>query len=270
MKFKSFNGMVQKAALIGVALSLGACTVEQGNFAVEKKAFTGEYDNDIIGSGIRAPRLLNSVYEINGKQILADIPDISAKDKDNVKLQDMDMTLTYRVKSEAVIPFILKFDDLVRGEHGYLLGQQNFLKEARSALQNSTRTFTSEEILNRQDEFEKNAITVVQKSLDEKYPGIFEVVDAKAYSIKVGDAIEAKIQNIARSKAATAQAEAELATIQSRGATALAEAKMIKQVADDSGLTVDQYLTFRLQKIMDDNNQNPVLTVPVGKPSAKP
>jgi hypothetical protein len=135
-------------------------------------------------------------------------------------------------------------------------------REARNIIGESTRNFSSIEVLNDPKVLEAKFKKDLQESLDKEYgKDTFKIVDAKVSNILVAESIETRLQSIALIDAETAKNNAIVAILKNRESRMTAEAKAIKNAADASGLTVDQLLQSQMIDTIKETGIHPQVTV---------
>lgn len=276
-KMQKMKSLVQTVGVLLAATTLGACTVvDQGDYSISKGSFSGNYEAGYKDSGMTGT-LFKNVYEINGREILIDVGGIQPKDKDSILLKDMNLTITYKVNPKGAVDFVLQTGDIgkyepvkldnsmgseILGDH-YVIGYNTMKKETSTDVQKVTRDWSSMDILNNRDGFEKSIVDALNKDLKEKYGNVFEVLNAKTYTIKVGDTIEGRIQAIAAAQTATAKANAEMAALVAQKGLMLQEAMNIADVAKQSGMTIREVIDYQTTKAIAAGGHEVLPTVEV-------
>ena len=261
-----------KRACIGIAIvsSLAACTqVPEGHVGLEKSRLTGEYSKVLVGQGNHGITSV-SISELAAHQILIDIQDLKPKDKDNILLRDLDVTVAIKLNvknSEQVIEFIRSTRDLEpspANRDAWVVGTKIVKREASSSIQQAMGSFTSQEALLDKDKLEKAFAVKVQKDIDVKYPGVFIVESVIAQSILVSEAVENRIQQTAAALAANAQNAALETAIEGKRRLLIKEAGILKQTSEITGVSVDQLLQHNLIQVlsMHTNDTKTVINIP--------
>ncbi len=260
----------KKACLVTAALTLAACSqVPEGHVGLTHSRIDGKYSNELESRGNHLAILTGYDY-LTAHQVLVDIKDIKPKDKNDVLLKDMDITVAFKINiknPDKVVEFIRSTNDLVMSSadrSAVTVGTAILKREASSSAKKAMQAFSSQEALQNQDKLEEALKKQIQIDLDVKYQGVFEIESVITQTIQVSDAIEAKIQQTATVAAQDAQ-NAALETIMI-GKTRLLtkEAQALADVAKITGVSVDQLLKHNLIKALDSNNDTKtVLNIPV-------
>lgn len=249
-------------ALIALVAGISGCSViDDGNFAITKSAFTSKYTNDILEPGISFTGT-QSVYEINGKAMQYQISDLRPKDKDGVMLVDLDITITVKVNpTHKVIEFVKTNSDLKRDSGYYIVGREFIIKDARSFIGEVVRKFSSDEILDKRSEFENVFVEEFQKEMNRLYgEKTFVITDMKIANIQVSPIIENRIQSIANINAEEAKNAATRSILKGRKEVMVQEATILKEAANEAGITIDQMLRSRLIDAIRDGANVQVIT----------
>lgn len=269
MKFKNFSRTASIVGLAFTAALMTGCTKmpEEGNFLVTKYWWSNTYEPTI--SKEREVNILDTIYEIYGKEKLYSLLDQTPKDKSGVLIQDLDITIAIKVnpqisQGENIIKFIVNKGGLVYDEtlKQYVLGESYILKDAGSVLSKVFAKIDSEELLNNKEAFEKTYSNALQEELNKLYgEDVFNVADIKVAGFKASQATEQKIQNINAIKAEENKNNELLNAAISKEKVMLSNAKMIKNVSNLTGLTVDQVLEAELIKAISESSDSAPKTV---------
>lgn len=259
MKLKSF---VKGAKIVGAALIVANLTgcgnvVDEGNFAIEKH-WGGSYNESAISQGFHF-NIVDTIYQVYGKESLIKIEDVRPKDSNKILLKDLDLNISFRANKEGAIKFLLKTGDIKKYGDMYYLGLNYVQKDAQSIIGRTVGKFSSEEILSDQQKVETTFKVDLQKELDELYgKNTFTVTEVKIANIRVADAVEEKIQAVAMVNAEQEKNKAIQRVLESREETLTKEASTIKNAADKGGLSVDQLLQYELIKVLKEGNSDKV------------
>lgn len=265
-------GVAGSVAVIGaVWTGVALDRVSDGNFGIGKSV-SGIYKDQVIEQGFSV-NFLTRVLEIDGKNNLVQVSDIRPKDKDGVLLEDLDYNVTYNVNPGRAVSFLRKQRDLVLSEDGtYTLGKMYMTKFAQREATQVIRNFPSLTLLDNPTEVETAIQEALQKRLDQEFgKGLFEISNINLASVKVADVIEQRIQNVAAQDAAAAAAQAQLRSLEERGAAELAEANSIKSISDKTGVSLEQLIEIRRIRALENMNAAAQVTVSADrKPGAGP
>jgi hypothetical protein len=238
-------------SLMSIALLSGCVRINEGNFGIVK-SWDKTYQNT-PAYGLTGA-VLDDVTEVYGRERLLQIVDARPKDKENVMLQDLDLTISYIVDPVKSIEFVRKRGDLKpAGDGVYVVGETYLQKDAKSVIGETVRKFYSEEILNTKRKVEEQFAKDLQQEVDTLYgAGVFKITEVKIANVIVADSIEERIQAVSLINAEKIKADAIGKILETRKAIQTKEMKVISDVARDSGLTVDQVLEARRLDILRD------------------
>lgn len=234
-----------KKTLLAVALIsvfTGCTRVEDGQVGIVKN-FSGEVKPNVIGTGYEMT-VLDSVTTINAREMLISVENVRPKDKNNILLQDLDLTISVKVVRDGMVPFYLKTGDLTASKDVgvYNLGENILKKDAQSKIGATIRKFSSAELLDDKTKAEDAFKAALQVELDSLYGKAFEVMEVKIANITVSPAVEAAIQSSALLDAEKAKNEAEKSVIKGRTEIMTAKAEAIKTASRLSGVPVTEIL----------------------------
>ncbi len=255
----------------GVASVFGSKTIEDGNFGIEK-SFSGTYQTETLKPGINL-NIIDKIFEVYGKESLIRIENVKPKDADGIMLQDLDLNVAIKVNSENAVPFLLKTGDITydKEKSVYILGQNYIEKEARSVASQTIRKFSSEELIDRQQDVENTMKADFQKQLDELYgKGTFTVSEIKIANVQLSPAIEQKIQSIEEIKAEEAKAAATEKIVGIRAGALKKDAEAYQEVAKQIGWTPQQLMEFqKTQAMIQGKLAGATVQVPLSSPAPK-
>lgn len=262
-KSNNFRNILMGVALgTVVVLGIGAIsvadTVPEGHVGVQKAAFTGKYSDTLLSQGLSF-NPLTTVTNLRAQQFPVEVKDLRPKDKDNTLFQDMDVTVFVRLKTEnpkAVISFLRDIGDIAYNDKGaMILGLSSVAKEARSAIPSAVNKFTSVQMLDDRAPMEERAKVEVQKAMDAKYPGVFEVKDINAYGMSYNETVEASIQAASAKESQKKVMEIELAQMEQKKNLMLRQYGTMKEVSAATGVSVDQILLSQQIAAMSDSSR---------------
>lgn len=239
-------------AMTGCVGALRSNITEEGNFSIAKNSFTGQYQSQTLASGYNF-NILNSIFEIYGKEALVKIEDVKPKDSEGIMLKDLDLNIAIKVNRDNAVEFLLKTGDIVyEKEKGiYILGKNYIEKEARSVASQTIRKFTSEDLIDRQQEVEMALKDDLQSQLNTLYGrDTFTVTDTKIANVQFADSVEAKIASIQEINAEQAKAQATKKIIAIRAEALSADAQAYQGVAKSLGWNVNQLMDFQKTQAM--------------------
>lgn len=242
------------ALMVVSLLTLTGCTrIEEGNYGVLQN-----WDRSYVNAPVTGVEfeVLGTLTEVYGRERLIQVQDVRPKDKENVMLQDLDLTVSFRSNPNKAVEFLRQRQDLVRPSdlRGVaVLGETYVRKDAQSVIGETVRRFTSEEILNNKRGLEEAFRTDLQQELDTLYgKDVFFIDEVKISNIIVAPSIEERIQAVALINAEKTKAEATARVLEVRQDIQTREMRLIAEVAKASGLTVDQVLEARRLDLLRD------------------
>ena len=215
-----------RTAMILPLLLLGWCsfgTIETGNVGV--RATLGNVSLEEVTPGIyfRVP-LVQSVTTFVAKETSVDLNDLKPKAKDNLSLQDLDVSVFFKVTDSAVADLYVRY----AGQHALHDGRwypaYNLVATlAKNAAFEAAAKHDSLVLHTKRDEVAADMHATLQGELDKANKGVFNVTRVVIRALSTDKSIEQSIQN-----AVAAQKQLEQADIQIRIANKNAEAEIAK------------------------------------------
>lgn len=222
---------MKRIAFILLALSLAACgRIETGNVGVRtdfnKTVETTELQPGWYGA------FLTSVDEYSAKEIEVSQNDMKPKAKDNLSLQDLDVSVFYKLNPALIADLQIKYVGMTaRSDSGLWFPMYNLVdRQSRSVVyQLIGNNYDSLTIHQKRNELETDIAKQLQKDLDASDKDAFTITkvivrqvvtdgaleDSIRTSVKVQKEIEAKRQQVD-----LARAEAERLRVESEGQAA--------------------------------------------------
>lgn len=214
--------------IILAAAWLAACTqIDTGNVGVE--ATFGQVKPDPLPPGLYQT-VFKTVYEVSAREVPIELNNLSPKTKDNVTLQDMDVTAYVKVDATKASAIMIKYaGDLQWYKEGgsYLVGLGLATRTAREAAYKAAAQWASSDIHQRRTEVAEQIRQEMQDSLDaDAGPKWFLVTNVVVRSILTDPKLEAAIKEAAevefqirakKQQVNLAQAEAERKRIEAEG-----------------------------------------------------
>jgi regulator of protease activity HflC (stomatin/prohibitin superfamily) len=219
-------GVLIKAALVVPLLALGWCsvgTIETGNVGVRTTLGTVSMDEVPPGIYFRVP-VLQTVQTFVAKETSVDLNDLKPKAKDNLSLQDLDVSVFFKVTDGAVADLYVRY----AGQHAYHDGRwypaYNLVSTlARNAAYEAAAKHDSLILHTKRDDVAADMHATLQAELDKANKGVFSVTRVVIRALSTDRSIEQSIQ-----AAVSAQKQLEQADIQIRIANKNAEAEIAK------------------------------------------
>ena len=219
-------GLIVKVALLAPLLLLGWCsvgTVETGNVGVRMTLGNVSMDEVTPGIYFRVP-VLQSVQTFVAKETSVDLNDLKPKAKDNLSLQDLDVSVFFKVADSAVAELYVRY----AGQHAFHEGRwypaYNLVSTlARNAAFEAAAKHDSLILHTKRDDVAADMHATLQGELDKANKGVFNVTRVVIRALSTDRSIEQSIQ-----AAVAAQKQLEQADIQIRIANKNAEAEIAK------------------------------------------
>jgi regulator of protease activity HflC (stomatin/prohibitin superfamily) len=219
-------GLIVKAALLAPLLLLGWCsvgTVETGNVGVRTTLGTVSMDEVTPGIYFRIP-IVQAVQTFVAKETSVDLNDLKPKAKDNLSLQDLDVSVFFKVADSAVAELYVRY----AGQHAFHDGRwypaYNLVATlARNAAFEAAAKHDSLILHTKRDDVAADMHATLQGELDKANKGVFNVTRVVIRALSTDRSIEQSIQ-----AAVAAQKQLEQADIQIRIANKHAEAEIAK------------------------------------------
>jgi regulator of protease activity HflC (stomatin/prohibitin superfamily) len=219
-------GLILKAALLAPLLLLGWCsvgTVETGNVGVRTTLGTVSMDEVTPGIYFRIP-IVQAVQTFVAKETSVDLNDLKPKAKDNLSLQDLDVSVFFKVADSAVAELYVRY----AGQHAFHDGRwypaYNLVATlARNAAFEAAAKHDSLILHTKRDDVAADMHATLQGELDKANKGVFNVTRVVIRALSTDRSIEQSIQ-----AAVAAQKQLEQADIQIRIANKHAEAEIAK------------------------------------------
>ncbi len=177
-----------------LASSVGA--VSTGNVGVETRF--GVMSTDELKPGLYlAP--LASVDHYSTKEIAVPINDLTPKAADNLFIRHMDVTVYYRVTPGHVAPLAIKYAGQSQGlpDTSQVLAPCYRLVEtlARNAIYEEVAKINSLQVHQQREEISTQVHALLQRELEAKDPGAFEISRVVIRTVVTDPAIEQAIQD---------------------------------------------------------------------------
>jgi regulator of protease activity HflC (stomatin/prohibitin superfamily) len=219
-------GLIVKAALIAPLLLLGWCsfgTVETGNVGVRTTLGSVSMDEVTPGIYFRIP-IVQSVQTFVAKETSVELNDLKPKAKDNLSLQDLDVSVFFKVTDSAVADLYVRYAAQHAFHDGRWYPAYNLVATlARNAAYEAAAKHDSLILHTKRDDVAADMHATLQAELDRANKGVFNVTRVVIRALSTDRSIEQSIQ-----AAVAAQKQLEQADIQIRIANKNAEAEIAK------------------------------------------
>lgn len=181
-------------ALPVALLALGVYTVDTGQVAVEKTL--GKVDLDEIGEGLHwhLP-VLTKVRRYNVKNIAVDLLDMRPKAADNLSLQDLDVSLYYKVDSRRIADSSIKYAQAaLPSDEGLLPLHSLVRREARGIIYDAVADIDSLQMHRERSSLSRTIMNALQARLDSRDEGVVHIDRVVIRALNTDPTIEQSIQ----------------------------------------------------------------------------
>lgn len=258
-----FSGI---ATLFAIVLIFSSWyVIDTGHVAVKKTLGTVELEEVEAGLNWKLP-LLTKAYEFSAKEIAIDFNDLRPKARDNLRLQDLDISIYYRVEPSMIAETMVKYAaSFVDGEDALLPAYAIVFREGRDVIYEEVTKIDSLQLHRNRDELRDGIAHELQLKLDSKDAGVFTITRVAIRALNTDPTIEAAIQKAVQAqktleaKKVEVEIAAKDAEIEIARARGIAEANAII----NSSLT-PEYLQHELNEAlkMFANNDGGVVVIP--------
>ncbi|GLX87212.1 hypothetical protein tloyanaT_34650 [Thalassotalea loyana] len=258
-----FSGIATVFALI--ILFSSWYVIDTGHVAVKKTLGTVELEEVPAGLNWKLP-ILTKAYEFSAKEIAIDFNDLRPKARDNLRLQDLDISIYYRVDASKIAETMVKYAaSYAEGEDALLPAFAIVFREGRDVIYEEVTKIDSLELHRNRDELREGIAQELQIKLDDKDPGVFTITRVAIRALNTDPTIEAAIQKAVQAqktleaKKVEVEIAAKDAEIEIARARGIAEANAII----NSSLT-PEYLQHELNEAlkMFASNDGGVVVIP--------
>jgi len=182
------------ALTMALVATEGVYVVETGHVAVEKTL--GTIDTAEIGKGVHFKMpLITDVTEYSAKEISFDMQDLRPKAADNLSLQDLDITVYYKVIENQIAETEIRYAGVSkRAEEAYYPGYHLVYREARGAAYDSVSQVDSLQLHKQRDTLGDTIMVKLQRRLDAAFDGTFTVTRVIVRALNTDPSIEQSIQ----------------------------------------------------------------------------
>lgn len=218
---------MKKTIIAVFALALGACTqIDSGNVGVESTL--GQVKDTALPPGVYQT-FTKTVHEFSAKQVALDIADLRPKTKDNVTLQDLDITVYYQISAQAAPGIYVKYaGDVAQMKTGEMvLGSGLVRRVAAEAAYNAVSQHDSSVAHTKREEIAAYVRQAAQHELDtDSGKGAFTITNVIVRNLLTDPRLEDSIKQSAevefqvrrkQQEIALAQADAERKRVEAEG-----------------------------------------------------
>lgn len=187
------------AALVAMS-QLAGCygRIETGNVGL-RTDFNGTVNSKVEGEGIYTA-MVGHVDEYTLKEVAVNLENLTPKAKDNLSLQELDVTVFYRVKSPTAVRELA----LQRTGQSVQFEGQNFYSPAyrfvesiaKSEVADAISKHDSLTIHTQRDKIASEVQKGIQETLNGSDPGRFDITRVVVRQVKTDSTIEQSIRNV--------------------------------------------------------------------------
>jgi len=184
-----------------LTLFLSWYTVKSGNVAVERTL--GRVDHTEVSPGLRIKMpYLTRAFEFSTKEIAVDFNDLQPKAGDNLTLEELDLTIYYRVVPASVSDLMVKYAGVEEeNDDGALMpGYGLVRRQARSAIYEQVSKIDSLELHKSRDILQGAVLDDLRARLDEADEDVFTVTRVVVRKLNTDASIEESIRLAVRAE----------------------------------------------------------------------
>ncbi len=230
--------------IILTLVSCGTKTIETGNIGVIK--LFGEINEKVKEPGLRFTWLAD-VYEVSLKETEIGLNDLKPKAKDNLFLDDLDVSVYYNTTKEQAPKIFVKYSnqykkvsDKKNGDK-YFVGYYVIEQVTRSVIFDKISEHDSLTIHQQRNLIEAAIKTQLQEELDKNDPGAFKITRVIIKSVATDKSVEEAFR-----RRVTAEKDLETAQLQQEKAKIDMETNKIKaEGLSDRVITMEWFATLR-------------------------
>lgn len=219
-----------KKLILAVALAsslIGCGRIETGNIGV-RTDFNKSIETTELNPGWYGA-LLTSVDEFSTKEIEVAMNDMRPKAKDNLSLQDLDISVFYKANGTQIAEQLIKYQGMSGwSDEASLYLPSYFLVEriTRGAIYDSASAYDSLTIHTKRNELESTIKNRIQADLDASDKGVFTITRVVIRQLLTDPTLEKSIQaavqmqkqvEAKQNELALAKAEAERKVVEAQG-----------------------------------------------------
>lgn len=223
-----------------IALTLAACgRIETGHVGV-RTDFNKTVETTEVGVGWYGA-FLTSVDSYSIKETELAMNDLKPKAKDNLSLRDLDVSIFYKVRPDAVAETTIKYSGMAAYASGTYYPAFNLVERvSRGAIYDAVASYDSLTMHTKRAELESEIRSKVAAELEHSDKGVFEVTKVIVRQLVTDPALEQSIQQAVQvqkqieakeNEVKLARAEAERKRVEAEG-TAKANAILASSLTD--------------------------------------
>jgi regulator of protease activity HflC (stomatin/prohibitin superfamily) len=143
--------------------------------------------------------VLTSVDHFDIKETEVAFNDMRPKAKDNLSLQDMDISVFYKVNPEMVADLTVKYAGMsAKQDNVYYPAFELISRMGRGAIYDTTAQYDSLTIHNKRNDLETSILNRLQSDLDKNDSGAFTITKVIVRNLTTDPALESAIQQAVR------------------------------------------------------------------------
>lgn len=216
-------------AVMAMVLGLTACggIIDQGNVGV--RTTFGKVSPEPESSGLYVA-ILSSVREYTTKETAVNLDQMTPKAKDNLSLQDLDITVYYKTDGAKIPGLQVKYSNQSAYDHGIWYPAYKLVENmARTAAYEEVAKQDSLTIHQHRDTVANAMKDNIQKALNENDPGVFTVTRVVVRQALTDPAIEQSILAAVQVQKQIEAKNAELELAKAEARRTIAEAQGVAQ-----------------------------------------
>lgn len=234
--------MIKQVALVALAVSLIGCgRIETGHVGV-RTDFNKQVETTELRPGFYTAFMTN-VDEYVVKQAEVTLSNMTPKAKDNLSLQDLDISVFYQINPDMVADMLVKYAGMTaESQDGSLYPMYNYVERtSRGVAYDAVAKFDSLTIHKNRSELETVIKENLQAVLEDSDKGVFTITQVIVRQATTDSALEESIRaavqmqkqvEAKRAELALAQAEAERKYVEAEG-TAKANQKLAESLTPE-------------------------------------
>lgn len=250
------------------ALALTGCVSHIDEDAyVMKKNYDNTYDLDPkYGTLWKNP--FASYYELHGRQRMLELNNFKPKDKDQIQLRSIRLTVFFSVGHEESILFYRHTNDITCPEslNNCIVGETYLTNLIDHTFNKTMQKFSAETLASDIATVETQFLADLRAAIATNFSEwggnkLFDVSEIRIAEPMFSEITENKIQAIAIINAEEAKAEANMRVMEKRKEALVAYNKMISESARESNMTVNQVIEAMRVQAISEMNSSPTVTV---------
>lgn len=253
------------AAIIAIIAFSSFYIVETGHVSVERTL--GKINVTEFGEGVqwRIP-IITSYEKYVAKEINFTLEDLRPKAADNLSLEDLDVTVYYKVMPTAIAETEIKYAGTRgRGDTGFLPAYGLIWQEARGAAYDAVSQIESLELHKMRDQLGTTIADKLQEKLDLTDKGMFQVTRVIIRALNTDPSIEKSIQLAVQNEKKLEAKKLEVSIAREDAQIEIERAKGIAQANEiiNASLTAE-YLQHEINKALQSfaDNAGSVVVIP--------